>query len=61
MFAGWKGEIEIRGSELHVKMWGGVLELDARGTGQAFLKGRGVYRIKDESGRWTREGVRLDL
>jgi hypothetical protein len=61
VFAGWKGQIEIRGSELDVKMWGGVLELDARGTGWAFLKGRGVYRLNGESGRWTRDGVRLDL
>jgi hypothetical protein len=61
VFAGWKGEIKIRGSELDVKMWGGVLELDARGTGWVFLKGRGVYRTNGESGRWTRDGVRLDL
>lgn len=60
VFVGWRGTIHLAGHDLHVRMWGSVVEFTARGTGTGFLKGRGVYRIDGQVGHWTREGVRLD-
>jgi hypothetical protein len=42
-------------------MLGGILEFTAEGTGWAFLKGRGHYRVGGQSGRWTPDGLRLEL
>jgi hypothetical protein len=61
VFAGWRGHIHAEGEELDVKMLGGILEFNAQGSGWVFLKGRGYYRIGGESGRWTPDGVRLEL
>jgi hypothetical protein len=61
LFAGWRGNMHVAGKDLKVKMWGGILELNARGTGWVFLKGRGQYRIDGHSGLWTQEGVRVEM
>lgn len=61
LFAGWRGKVHIAGKDLNVKMWGGILELEARGTGWVFLKGRGHYRVHGHSGFWTQEGIRVEM
>jgi hypothetical protein len=61
LFAGWRGNIHVAGKDLNVKMWGGILELNARGTGWVLLKGRGQYRVHGQSGLWTQDGVRLEM
>ena len=61
LFAGWRGHIHVEGQELDVRMLGGIIEFTAQGTGWAVLKGRGHYRIGDQSGLWTQAGVRVDF
>ena len=61
LFVGWRGNVHMAGKDLNVKMWGGILELNARGTGWVFLKGRGHYRVHGQSGLWTQEGVRVEM
>jgi hypothetical protein len=39
LFAGWRGSVHMTGKDLNVKMWDGILELNARGSGWALLKG----------------------
>jgi hypothetical protein len=60
VFAGWRGHLRLTGEDVVVKMWGGVFEFTARGTGWAFLKGRGHYRVHGQAGRWTPEGVWIE-
>ncbi len=57
LFSGWRGTLVARGSHLDVKMVGGLIEFRAEGTGVAHLKGRGHYKVGDQSGEWTAEGV----
>ena len=61
LFAGWRGNVYVAGKDLKVKMWGGILELNARGTGWVLLKGRGQYRVHGHSGLWTQEGIRVEM
>jgi hypothetical protein len=61
VFAGWRGRIHATGEELDVKMWGGIIEFGAKGTGWVFLRGRGHYRVNGQPGFWTAEGMRLEL
>jgi hypothetical protein len=61
LFAGWRGKVHVAGKDLNVKMWGGILDLEARGTGWVFLKGRGQYRVHGHSGFWTQEGIRVEM
>ncbi len=61
LFAGWRGHIHAAGQDLNVNMVGGLIEFTARGQGWVLLKGRGVYRANGRPGRWTTEGVRIEL
>ncbi|MFQ6059024.1 MAG: hypothetical protein ACE5MB_09135 [Anaerolineae bacterium] len=59
LFVGWRGKIVAAGSDLTVRMRGGLIEFTAQGTGWAFLKGRGVYRVGEASGEWSAEGMTI--
>jgi hypothetical protein len=48
LFAGWRGNVHIAGKDLNVKMWSGILEVSARGTGWGRLKGRGYSIGQDQ-------------
>ncbi|MGD2205393.1 MAG: hypothetical protein PVH17_01325 [Anaerolineae bacterium] len=61
VFGGWRGHIHIEGDDLLVRMRGGIIEFAAEGTGWVLLKGRGYYRVNGQGGRWTLDGVRIDL
>jgi hypothetical protein len=61
VLSGWRGRIHAAGEELDVKMWGGIIEFGAKGTGWALLRGRGRYRVNGQPGQWTAEGTRLEL
>jgi len=61
VFMGWRGEIYAAGTELTVRMCGGLIEFAAEGTGWVFLRGRGTYEISGESYDWSTEGARVSL
>ncbi len=61
VFMGWRGEIRVAGTELTVRMWGGLIEFTAEGTGWVFLRGRGTYEINGETLDWSAEGARVVL
>ena len=61
VFAGWRGHIYAASHDLEVQMLGGVIEFIARGDGWVFLKGIGHYDVNGRPGRWTIEGVRIEL
>ena len=61
VFMGWRGEIHAAGTELKVRMCGGLIEFTAEGTGWVFLRGRGTYEINGESYDWSTEGARVSL
>ena len=57
---GFRGVIKVRGSDFSIDARGKVRRLVARGTGSAFLQGRGWYRTSGgQSGHWTRQGVNI--
>lgn len=59
LFIGWWGKIIASGEELTVRMAGGLIELTAEGTGWAYLKGRGVYRVDGAGGEWSPDGITI--
>ncbi len=61
VFAGWRGHVHVEGHEMNVQMLGGVVEFSAKGSGWVLLRGRGQYRANGEQGRWTSDGVRIEL
>jgi len=61
VFMGWRGEIHAAGTELKVRMCGGLIEFTAEGTGWVFLRGRGTYEINGGSYDWSTEGARVSL
>ncbi len=61
LFSGWRGRIHLAGQDLNVQMAGGQIEFTAQGRGWVFLQGSGVYRANGWQGRWTSEGVRIEL
>lgn len=61
VFMGWRGEIHAAGTELTVRMCGGLIEFTAEGSGWVFLRGRGTYEINGESCEWSAEGARVAL
>jgi len=52
LYVGWRGRIQVSGSQLEVHITGALIEFTATGTGRAFLRGDGVYRIWGCSGDW---------
>lgn len=57
---GFRGVIKVRGSDFSIDAEGRVRRLVARGTGSAFLQGRGWYRTSGgQSGYWTRQGITI--
>ena len=61
VFRGWRGEIHAAGTEVKVRMYGGLIEFTAEGTGWVFLRGRGTYEINGASYDWSTEGARVSL
>jgi hypothetical protein len=57
---GFYGHIRVTGSDIEIEA-DGRMRFHARGTGTVLLRGSGVYRTWSGVGRWTREGVRLEL
>ena len=56
---GLRGRVSIKG-RVNVRFTGGRVYLRAVGKGQAFLKGRGRYRVNHRRWQhWTRRGVRV--
>lgn len=55
-YGGFYGVANISGSHIKVEVKGIKVKLQAKGEGQAYLKGCGTYRTKQKSGRWSRYG-----
>lgn len=55
-YKGFRGVADITGSHIKVKIKGVKIRLWAKGSGRAYLKGRGVYRTKKKCGRWSLKG-----
>jgi len=60
LFAGWKGKIFVAGRQVSLDMAGGRIEFLAQGSGTAFLKGHGIYRVGPLFGRWTPDGITIN-
>ena len=61
VYAGFGGRAKISGSNVIVKVEGVRIHLVAHGKGVVVLKGKGVYRTKGTRGKWTTDGVELNL
>lgn len=59
-FTGWKGQITVSGSNVIVRIEGGIIGFTAQGTGTALLIGHGIYRIGDKSGEWDPLGIVIE-
>ena len=59
LFTGWWGKIVASGSELTVRMAGGLIKLTAEGTGRAYLKGCGRYHTDSAGGEWSPDGITI--
>lgn len=60
-YRGFDGLATISGSHVVVRLRGTEIELNATGTGRAYLRGEGTYTLNGVSGEWTRAGVPLRL
>jgi hypothetical protein len=59
---GFRGVVKVWGSDFSVDAEGRIRRLVARGTGSAFLQGRGWYRTSGgQFGYWTPEGINLSF
>lgn len=62
VLSGFTGVVTVEGSDFTVDAQGKFRRIAARGTGSAFLQGRGWYRTSGgHFGWWTPGGVRLDV
>lgn len=60
LFTGWKGQITASGSNVTVRIEGGIIEFTAQGTGRALLVGVGTYKIGNKSGHWLADGIVIE-
>ncbi len=61
VYTGLNGHIKVSGTDVTVKMDGRNIKIEAHGTGKAVLQGRGEYRTKKSSGRWTLSGADVEF
>ncbi len=57
VYVGFNGHANVRGSAVVLTLKAKDIKLEARGTGQATLRGKGTYRVKGTEGKWTEAGV----
>jgi uncharacterized protein (AIM24 family) len=60
-YKGFHGVANISGSHLRIKVKGVRIHLWAKGSGKAFLKGKGIYRTKKKSGKWSPKGIVIEI
>lgn len=56
-YIGFRGNAEVNGSDVSVSLAGRNIHLEAVGTGQFILRGRGMYEVNGAPGLWTRTSV----
>ncbi len=60
-YRGFKGNADIRGSDVGIILKGLDITMNAEGTGRVHLYGDGTYTVNGERGLWTYQGVHLML
>lgn len=60
IYYGYNGAAKVSGSRVSVKLVGRVA-LSATGTGTAFLKGHGRYRVGHRRGSWSPRGTTINF
>ena len=60
-YIGFNGTATITGESFTVILRGTGIELNAEGTGRAWLKGRGTYIVNGNEGEWSAGGTYIDL
>ena len=58
-YAGFNGTAKVSGSDVLVSLKGIQIHVEARGTGRAFFRGRGNYRIQGIVNTWDGLGFTL--
>jgi len=57
LLVGWRGEVAAMGADMTVRIEGGLVEFTATGSGTAYLRGHGTYRIGHMIGVWVSVSV----
>ena len=57
----WSGRIMAEGAQLELAIRSTQVDLTVEGTGVVGLKGQGTYKIGNQEGNWTPEGLRIKV
>ena len=56
IYRSFEGSASVTGSDIIVSLRGHDINLEARGTGRAYLRGQGTYTVNGEDGNWLPRG-----
>ncbi len=60
-YSGFHGHAKISGSNIKVRIRGWRIHMVVKGTGTAYLRGKGTYHVNEKKGRWSLRSTYIEV